>query len=461
MMMGIVLFQATLSFVLPFLAGWTLTEALWPSGTKLLRSVIGVGLGIGTAGAAWMAGLMLSNSSAVAFDVSEIVLLVLIATLGLFNARRRNRVVPFPKTSIPGSSRIEIAALVLVIMVSGFLAVMNFDVGRHGGHDARAIWNGKARVLYLGDHPMDLLADFQMPDYPLLLPGLIIRGWQYSGRNTVAVPITLALLFIVASVVVLIDGLRIISTSRTAALAGCAALGTPYFVVLGASQYADIVMCFFITAAIVLFLISDFTASGTFWLPLLSGLSAGMGACVKNEGSLFVVVILGARVALMIWNRHWKVDGVRIGLFVAGLAPFLLVLDVFRTLAPVPSVLIGSMTVGVIGTRVMDTARHLEILKGLGRNLVRFGNWWVNPLLPMLLYVIVQRYRRPAYAATKQAWFPAIVFAGMLCGYYGVYLFSPYEVVWHVETSISRLLIQLWPTLLLLWALLVAEKVEA
>ena len=41
---------------------------------------------------------------------------------------------------------------------------------------------------------MDLLVDLAAADYPLLLPGLVARGWQYCRQDTVIVPITLAML---------------------------------------------------------------------------------------------------------------------------------------------------------------------------------------------------------------------------------------------------------------------------
>jgi len=37
----------------------------------------------------------------------------------------------------------------------------------------------------------------------------------------------------------------------------------------------------------------------------------------------------------------------------------------------------------------------------------------------------------------------------MLAGYFFVYLATPHDVVWHVKSSMDRLLTQLWPSFLL------------
>jgi hypothetical protein len=42
-----------------------------------------------------------------------------------------------------------------------------------------------------------------------------------------------------------------------------------------------------------------------------------------------------------------------------------------------------------------------------------------------------------------------VVLALMLASYYLVYVTTPFDISWHVSTSIDRLLIQLWPSLVL------------
>ncbi len=37
----------------------------------------------------------------------------------------------------------------------------------------------------------------------------------------------------------------------------------------------------------------------------------------------------------------------------------------------------------------------------------------------------------------------------MLASYYLVYVTTPFDISWHVSTSVDRLLVQLWPALVL------------
>jgi hypothetical protein len=43
----------------------------------------------------------------------------------------------------------------------------------------------------------------------------------------------------------------------------------------------------------------------------------------------------------------------------------------------------------------------------------------------------------------------AMVLGLMLVSYYVVYVTTPFDITWHVTTSVDRLLVQLWPALVL------------
>jgi hypothetical protein len=65
----------------------------------------------------------------------------------------------------------------------------------------------------------------------------------------------------------------------------------------------------------------------------------------------------------------------------------------------------------------------------------------------MLLPLIIAGGLKPRV----RAWVfgvPLLVTAG---GYYAVYLLTPWDLAWHLDTSLVRLLLQLWPAGLLLW----------
>src|ERR1700733_4092145 len=131
--------------------------------------------------------------------------------------------------------RLPINAPGWIFFICAFLAGAAFflalDSMRHGGSDALVMWNLKARFIstskastfsalldpvFLGLHP----------DYPLLLPALVSRGWQYTGGSPPGIPIAIAALFTIATILITVGGLQRISTKSQSWMAGCILLGT-------------------------------------------------------------------------------------------------------------------------------------------------------------------------------------------------------------------------------------------
>src|SRR5882724_5366189 len=63
----------------------------------------------------------------------------------------------------------------------------------------------------------------------------------------------------------------------------------------------------------------------------------------------------------------------------------------------------------------------------------------------LLFYLLVLGTRRDITVREEVA--PLLmVLAMMLAGYYWVYILTPVDLNWHLQTSLSRLLAQLWPS---------------
>jgi hypothetical protein len=70
---------------------------------------------------------------------------------------------------------------------------------------------------------------------------------------------------------------------------------------------------------------------------------------------------------------------------------------------------------------------------------------YYHPLLPVVALAAALRFdpqQRP------ELLFAAIIPAAMLAGYFGTFLITPYPLKWQLETSLSRLISQIWPSLL-------------
>src|SRR5262245_12747248 len=90
-------------------------------------------------------------------------------------------------------------------------------------------------------------------------------------------------------------------------------------------------------------------------------------------------------------------------------------------------------------------------------NLWMFGSY----LLIILATFAVLIGRAPPAARNPGLLGACAVFIVMTGGYYVVYLTTPHELEWHLETSVLRLITQLWPLALLIYFLAVATLPEA
>jgi hypothetical protein len=445
-----------LSLILPLAAGWAIATALWPESLLILRFALSLASGLGLAGTTYLAALALTNSSQSSLTASELVLLG-VFVLVMFRGRKVSAGESNAKTHPPRNSANPkiLAAGILVLAVASGALFFVADYSGAGGWDAVALWNTKARFIYRSTAaPLDRITDpeSEHPDYPLLLPSMVAREWQYAGRDSRVFPLGIAVLFTILTFTVMVGGLRRVSGGSQAWLAGCVLLGTPFFLQHGVSQYADIVLCCFITTTVVAFCVHDAIPGSSWRLPLLAGLMAGFAACTKNEGLLFVLIVAVSRLLLLLWRKAgWA--GVReIGVFSAGASSGLIALVLFKSLHSPPNPIVGNLTGPVIMGHIQSYAFHATIWKGFAREFHDFGAWWIYPVPLLLIHFIFSRI-----GAVKrlgfQSWpMPALVLLGMIAGYYAVYMFGPADLEWQISTSLSRLLLQIWPTALVLYA---------
>ena len=104
-------------------------------------------------------------------------------------------------------------------------------------------------------------------------------------------------------------------------------------------------------------------------------------------------------------------------------------------------------------SKITDPARHLLVLGTFQRELRDFGGWPFSVPIFLLFYVLVLGTRRDIRVGEEVA--PLLmVLAMMLAGYYWVYILgltqpgttTPVRLTWHLQTSLNRLLVQLWPS---------------
>ncbi|MCS6850029.1 MAG: hypothetical protein NZ700_02530, partial [Gemmataceae bacterium] len=333
--------------------------------------------------------------------------------------------------------------------------------GPHGGWDAWAIWNLRARFLYRAGDDWGLAFSDRLawshPDYPLLLPANVVRGWLWAGSETLAVPQLLAGLFTLGTTGVLIAALTLLRSATVGLLAGAVLLSSPLFLEVGAAQYADVPFALSLTAAAALLALHDRHPLTSLRLVVVAGVFAGLSAWTKNEGWLSIVALATVRVLVAVGRGSWRAMGRDLGAFFLGLGPVLLVLVQFKwMLAPANDLLAAG--VKHWHERLLDAGRYAAIAGQLVHDLAR-----VNPELFLVLAVyalLLGIASGPGSSPERSGLVLLLVL--MLAGYGGVYLFlSAADLAWHLQSSLYRLVVQLLPLALLTFFDIVATPEEA
>lgn len=316
----------------------------------------------------------------------------------------------------------------------------------HGGWDAWAIWNLRARFLFRAgtewERAFSGLLGWSHPDYPLLLPLSVVRGWVYLGRESWMVSAVLAAAGTLLAAATVYGGLRSIRGRNQALLGGAVVLGTPTFVIVGASQYADVLLSCYLTSAVVLFCVADAPAAPSRRPLVLAGLTAGLAAWTKNEGWLFLLALVAARAGVALRRRGYAPIGRQLPAFLAGAAPILLWVLVFKVATPAANDLVSGQGWGSTVARFADGGRYLTIVSAIARNLAH--PLWAG--LPMILVGYVWIAGRLEGGAARGGRFGGWVLALIGCGYFIVYLATPRDLAWHLDTSLTRLMVHLWPS---------------
>ena len=434
------------ALVSAWILGALIVIALWPRerpwrADAALVFPLGALVGIGATSVSFFFASLLSPQPALVAGIFDLVLAVALARL--VQARR-------PTVSTHSRlpwSWLEWAlatAFVQAAAVAAVLGARAYSTEPYGGWDGWAIWNLHARfLLRAGPGWPQLLAapplNWTHPDYPCLLPTGVARLWAWAGRETPAAAGLLSALFASAVVALLVATIARLRGRTAALLGGLVLLGTPFFVTFATNEHADIPLAAYMLAAVALALL------GEQWT--LAGLCAGFAAWTKNEGLLFSLVF-GLGGALRVARSGGARD---LGRLAAGAALALAPVVYFKLCLAPPNDLAAAPLAPRL-TQLFDAARHHAILTAGRRDLAHFGEWQWTPWLALALPFFAWRSRRRLAAGE---WLAPAIAAAMLGGYYVVYLLSPHDLAWHLDTSLVRLLLQLWPLALLAWCLTV------
>lgn len=329
----------------------------------------------------------------------------------------------------------------------------------HGLWDAWSCWNLIAKFISRAPsdwpqmlHQMNAI-DFH-PDYPLLQRGFIAKSWLLSGNESVWIPIASAFIFTFCTIGLLSSAVGLFNSKTEGLIAGLILLCTPFFMVMGYSQYADNTVGYFYLATVVLL---TFARRGTVIKPNLfiaAGLTAGMAAWSKNEGLLFIVCLFASQLTrLFFQNRASLVSELKY-LFL-GMLPFVLLIAYQKLIIAPPNQIISAQGSETL-SKLTDISRYQIVWEWFVKQFSTFGKWGFNPWWLFLLGIVFKgiNIKENNYSFISNF----TLFSLMLTGFFFVEIVTPLGLVYYLSTSVHRLFFQLFPTFIFIYFLAINGK---
>jgi len=332
------------------------------------------------------------------------------------------------------------------LLALGVLAIPLTITALHfplGGWDAWSCWNLKAKFIFLGEENWkDVLSPGlwrSNTHYPLLWPLINVWFWDLGGRFDQAVPMLNSILIALLTAGILLFGiLELTGKLMNSILVTVLVTALPFGVTLLISQYSDSLLALYLLSAFMCLLLAE-----KYKLPKLKILSMvflGLMSFTKNEG----LIAAGIAALLIFWHErsHKKELRPLIIAFFITLLPTIIFTLFF---APKNEAFINGLT---STEKPTDWARLSVILTYPWFEFIsnKWNFFWLLALAGILL-------------ARKKLWqstlgvigLTLVLYLGVVMGYYAVNTF--FEISWWLQTTLSRILFALLPTIALWLAL--------
>jgi hypothetical protein len=442
-----------ISILLAWLLGFLLIQALDPVGSieprwaaVLFKAALGTGVGMGVASIIFLL-LDVTGAASPAAILGIDIGLVAVLAWHWFRTRSNPGAPSSSDVRAPGFRWTWLLALAFgAVLVISLARLVQMAIALPVGEwDAWTLWNLRAKFLAgPGDswrYALSPLLYGTHPDYPLLLSAFVARVWEAGGGVNEIAPVVTAFAFFAALLALLVSAVALLRGAASALLAGLVILSTTSLLLWTPAQYADIPLAFFYLGAVALIFLGE-SARGhaQFW----AGLCAGLAAWTKNEGVAFLICILIVFLTLTLWQRRTRAAIIRAGWLLAGASPgVLLTLWLKFWLAPPVNPLSGL-------SHLYDASRYVQVAEGFFKNLLNLGSGVSHPLILLailgilLRWKVEERYKWPLLISTTSLVLVFLTYCGEL-------VMTPWSLDWQLQTSLDRLILQVWPSFLLLF----------
>ncbi len=318
-----------------------------------------------------------------------------------------------------------------------------------GGWDAWQVWNFKAKCLLLGGtHWQNMLQPSlwqTSPHYPLLLPFINVWGWILQENTPPLTPFFTALIFTGITAGLLWAILYSFNLSLFLALIPpLILLSLPFFITIATSQYADILICYYMLAS--LFCLLKMQEARNPGYRILSALFLGMLAFCKPEGTVlaFIAAIFACVILTFLPSGPGRSISGRLKQGVALLA--LLFLALLPTIifniffSPGNQTFINGLSSGDHPSTLFR-AKMISAFLWVELKSAKWGGVWLLILTGMFLGC-KRCFRRDIVLM------PLILFSYLITVLFYYFLNTYFKIDWWLQVSLHRILLSLLPALL-------------
>ena len=456
------------SFAISTCTGLLLLWLVWPRTAAWswpLATALGAGLGSGLS-AVLLFLWMLAFGPTRGFPLAEGALLILVALAAVRQRRAGLLNSPVTADRDRASRQLRVVVIAFLVTLGAAAAAFVSHLRRHphGEWDAWMNWDLRARMFFRGGEAWQTAFSdalpWSHPDYPVLLASLVTRTWLYAGGETLAGPALVAGTFTFATIALMVAGVTALRSPSQGLLAGLILLSTPFFILHGTSLYADVPLGFFFLATVVCLALQERSGSGTDRFAVLAGVAAGLAMWTKNEGLLFTLALL-AGLLIAGWSTSgWTTSRRQLLAFGAGLTPMLLLAAGFKMgLAP-PNDLLSTLDLERTFNRLTDPHRYYLVLRAYGGHVASFGSNGLGSVTAVLTaYLLGLGVNR---GELGRYWVRAVTIGLvlLLAGHFMVFVSMADELPRLLKSSLDRLLLQIWPSALFLYFMVVRAHEE-
>lgn len=432
-------------FLAPAIIGFNVVRLSWRELSVPLSVAMGVPIGFAISSALYyLCRLAVTPTAELVIAVEYFI----IAGTTLWTLRRNTRYRPLEKRAVSVSGSNLVAIVAMIGLLGSFLARVILLAFRYplGGYDALAMWNYKARLLMLPDSGWTQVFERGgHPDYPLLVSCLVARGWTIMQSCSPFIPVTLSILFGVAVLcicLVVVYELRGITSACICGMLLCTDGKMEFWMW---QQYADLAVACYLLAIVAILLLCPARID-------LLVLAAACACWTKNEGLLIAVAGITAGLVLRRklsvsaeFNPGKALPGMMASILLTACALHV------KMSAVEPVDLMRDNSITHFVNSILDPQRYLLIAGSIRRTIWPSGSLGsYADAVPIVVALVLLFGMSPRWITIMKLT-AALSFVSLVAaGYVFVYLVTPRELSWHLDTSLERLWLHLLPSVFVL-----------